>query len=103
VTFVVSQLVVTIADWSDQGIIGTPKRGVVYTIRSIEPFPEGLALRFVEIVNPPMKWSTGFFGEAGYAAEFFRPVVEGRIAVFRALLETRPNSQPVKEREPASA
>lgn len=73
--FHVGQKVVCVQDTELRREI-TPRRGEVYTIRSIHPYNGRIYFRLVEIVNEPRLYSTGFYGECFFNREGFRPIVE---------------------------
>ena len=66
-----------------------PKRGGVYTIRSIfkDPFWGNLALHLFEVRNPVCRWDPQPF-ESGFGAHRFRPVInpEADLSEFEAIL-----------------
>jgi hypothetical protein len=69
-----------------------PKKGSIYTIRSISPFtfpPETvIAIRLHEIVNPIVEFDDGEVCEIAFWVGRFRPVInaERDLAVFEAIL-----------------
>ena len=66
----------------------TPVKGKVYTIRDIyfAEIKQCECLRLVEIVNTPKNYADIGYGECGFRSQFFRPLCESRIAVFKAML-----------------
>ena len=58
-----------------------PKRGGIYTVRSLESYPGGdIGIRLFEVRNSPQNYSTGF-AEASFMASRFRPLTEDPKAV----------------------
>lgn len=57
-----------------------PQYGVVYTVRELLWFPDGIGLRLTEIVNEPHDCCDGF-NEATWDADEFRRVVDTTAAV----------------------
>lgn len=73
-----------------------PIVGQTYTIREIRDFPEGAALRLVELHNTPRTFNQGHL-EPFFLGFNFRPVKTTSISVFTQMLAPKP----VKKREPA--
>lgn len=91
--FYVGQEVVCIVDTSGHaGPYGEilPVKGPIYTIRTIEAWANGLALRLNEIVNERHLYICGV-AELQFAATAFRPVVKTDITIFQSMLV--PNSK----------
>lgn len=61
-----------------------PKKGTVYTIRSVEAFEEGIGLTFVELVNPHV--AEHGTCEPTFATAQFKPVDETCLDIFREML-----------------
>ncbi len=94
--FEVGQHVVCIADFeaelpvhvvmaykSDGGRF--PVKGTVYTVREVyadRVQPDVIGLKLVEIVNPPLRCSTGRVEESGFDKEFFRPLKKLKVEDF---------------------
>ncbi|MEO6382006.1 MAG: hypothetical protein ABIO35_08410 [Nitrobacter sp.] len=65
-----------------------PKRGVIYTIRTIySDYRNKPLVHLDEIRNEPRKWLTGHH-EGGFFAQRFRPVIERKtdISIFTEML-----------------
>lgn len=95
--FTVGQKVICIYRYgeNDLGII-TPVFEATYTIRELDDRGNALALRLVEIINPPIRHVDPFGTiEPGWRASHFRPLVSRKtsIDVFTAMLN------PVEEKE----
>src|SRR6266566_2740334 len=96
--FVVGQQVYCIRDdWEIYEDEISPKKGNIYTIRSMEmindyEYGECLGLRFKEIVNPVLTYTDGI-GEAIFHALCFRPIKETSIDVFKAILKKIPTQE----------
>lgn len=51
-----------------------PVKGVIYTVRDIEEFKDGVYIRLEEIINPKYK-SYDFYGECQFNADKFRELL----------------------------
>lgn len=75
--------------WEPVKTIG---KGTILTIRSVYSVPEGVGLRFVEVVNPEVLTTVGMI-ERVYDAKDFRPLIsksiEDDLAIFAPLLNTK--------------
>lgn len=84
----IGQQVVCIVDTSGWGgFYGEilPVKGPVYTVRTIEPYYNGIAIRLNEIVNELHLYCCGV-AEIQFDSKAFRPVVETNISIFTAML-----------------
>ena len=73
-------------DWD--GFI-VPEVGKIYTIRAMEKhwYSDELAIRVEEIVNPTLFWvDLGRSMEPHFYAKRFRPLLDSRLDIFRAML-----------------
>lgn len=91
--FHVGQKVVCILDFPDRGLSELqPVKGSIYTVRAIDCFPQGEALRLYELVNIPGRYAEGV-GETSFGTSAFRPVVERKtdISIFQQMLTPSTN------------
>lgn len=85
--------------WLDNG----PKRGAVYTIRSISTDEDGCYIRLAEILNPERNYLYGRM-EPMFTIKRFRPLAEKKTETGMAILqeilnrETITDSLPIKVR-----
>jgi hypothetical protein len=60
--------------------------GAIYTIRAVGEIRGTLWCRLVEIVNPPDQ----FGSEPYFAQEYFRPLDDSKLAIFRQIVAPKP-------------
>jgi hypothetical protein len=72
-----------------RAVSALPKRGMVYTIRSIREAHGLIGLTFFEIVSPHAHFSEGYV-EPAFNSKNFRPVRRTSIAVFEEILQDAP-------------
>lgn len=93
-TFRVGQKVVCIAgdlatDWTVYTFkLSAPEKDGIYTIRGMLEWNGECGLWLEELRNPLMSLTDGTFGEVGFWASHFRPLVERKtdISIFQELL-----------------
>lgn len=62
-----------------------PVKGTVYTVRAVyvdRVHPDVVGIMLVEIVNPPLRCSTGRVEESGFDVAFFRPLKKLKVEDF---------------------
>lgn len=88
--FHVGQKVVCIDDNFSRKFVTNPVMSKIYTLREVYPFADGIGVLLDEIRNEPRQWSDDY-GEPGFRASRFRPVVEKKtdISIFTEMLKPR--------------
>lgn len=103
-SFYPGQLVVALTTWDvEPGRIEEPPvRGTVYTVRDVgfdgnEPW-----IHVHELRNPAVYWGNlPEVREAGWGTQYFRPITETKLEIFRSLLNPTPEQRRQLERETA--
>lgn len=88
--FHIGQLVVCIDDtWdstrADYGKLTYPVKEMIYTIRGIQTFKNGVGVVLEEIVNEPFPYSESF-AEGHWRIDRFRPIQKTSIEIFTKML-----------------
>ncbi len=66
----------------------TPEIGKTYTIRNVQIYDNRICLRFEEIVNRQVYYTTGS-DECCFRISCFKPIIKTNISVFTNMLKTK--------------